>query len=261
MSALQVFRKGLVVGREDFRAFWNLRTWLSAWMLRIGTGALLWVLVGRMLGSEEKLAYLLIGNAVIAGPIAVGMVIPASTWDRWESTYPLLVVSPSSMVPAQLGRTAIWWLHGVGTSLATFALLGLCFGLALPPRAILLLPLIAVVCASTHAFALTLGGLVNRVPPLRNVLQNSVMPLLMAVCGVSVPVSFWPPWLQLTAQVLPVTHGLSAVRTLLAGGALPEVAEQGALELLVGVSWLATAAFTIDWLANQGRADGSIELT
>lgn len=264
MSALFVLRQGMVVGREDFRAFWNLRTWFSAWMLRIGTSAALWVLVGRMLGSEQKLSYLLIGNAVMAGPIAVGMVVPASTWDRWEGTYSLLVASPSSMVPAVLGRTAIWCLHGLGTALACFAILCAGFGLSLPVARPLVLgglvALLALVCMSSHAFALMLGALVNRTPSLRNVLQNSTMPVLMALCGVSVPIDFWSPGLQALAYVLPISHGLMAIRTLLEGGAPLRIANEASLELLVGLGWLAAAVFTMDWLANRGRADGSIDV-
>jgi len=230
MIAWQIFRQGLVVGREDFRVFWNWRTWFSAWIMRIGTSAAIWVLLGRMLGSERQAQFLLLGNAVMAGPIAVGMVIPASAWDRWEGTYPLIVVSPSSMVPAHLGRTIIWWLHGVGTSLATFALLGAAFGLALSPRVLLVLPLlIAVVCASAYCFLLALGSLVNRAPPFRNVLQNGTMPLLMAVCGVSVPLEFWSEGVQTLARGLPITHGLLAIRALFAGGTASFVLEKASL--------------------------------
>jgi ABC-2 type transport system permease protein len=259
--AWQIFRQGLVVGREDFRAFWNWRTWFSAWMVRIGTSAALWVLLGRMLGSERQAQYLLIGNAVMAGPIAIGMVIPASAWDRWEGTYPLIVISPSSIVPAHLGRTIIWLLHGVGTSLATFALLATAFGLTLNLHVLLWLPwLIGAVCASAYCFLLALGALVNRAPPFRNVLQNGTMPLLMAVCGVSVPLEFWCEGVQTLAQALPITHGLLAIRTLFEGGAASNVLRDVARELLVGAGWFVVASLAIDRLANAGRADGSIEL-
>lgn len=261
MIARHVFRQGLIVGREDFRAFWNWRTWLSAWMLRIGTSAAIWVLLGRMLESPEQAEFLLVGNAVMAGPTAVGMVIPASTWNRADGTYPLLVVAPSSMVPAMLGRTGIWWLHGVGTALATFALLAGVFGVSFRAAALVwLLGPVALVCASAYCFCLALGSVVNRAPSLRNVLQNGVMPLLMAVCGVSVPLGFWPTWVQVIAHGLPVTHGLSAIRALLAGGETAGILRSLGLEALVGACWLGFAILAMDRLADAGRADGSIEL-
>jgi ABC-2 type transport system permease protein len=82
MSWLRVFRAGLLVGWYDFLVFWSWKTWLSAWMLRIVTNATAWVLMGHLLGSEEKLRYLLIGNAVAAGPLAAALAIAASTWER-----------------------------------------------------------------------------------------------------------------------------------------------------------------------------------
>jgi hypothetical protein len=40
----------------------------------------------------------------------------------------------------------------------------------------------------------------------------------MAVAGANVPVDFWPGPVQAVANLLPVTHGLLAVRQLLDGG-------------------------------------------
>ncbi|MET0384326.1 MAG: ABC transporter permease [Polyangiales bacterium] len=260
MSTWDVVRQAAVVGREDFRGFWSWRSWLSAWMLRIATSAAMWVLLGRMLGAPAQAMFLLVGQAVVAGPTAVGMVIPASTWDRWEGTYPLVVVSPTSLLPVMIGRTAIWIAHGIGTSVATFLLLGLAFGMQLPLSAApALLGLVTVICVSSYCFMLALGALINRVGALRNVAQNAAMPVLMAVCGVSVPVSFWPPWVQALAACLPITHGLAAVRRVLQPeAATPWLAEVG-LELGVGAAWLVVAALTMDWLADAGRVDGSIE--
>jgi hypothetical protein len=63
----RIFRGGLGVGREDFRAFWTWRTWLFGWLARILTSAAIWVLLGRMTGAPGQAEYLLVGNAAVAG--------------------------------------------------------------------------------------------------------------------------------------------------------------------------------------------------
>jgi ABC-2 type transport system permease protein len=81
----------------------------------------------------------------------------------------------------------------------------------------------------------------------------------MALCGVQVPVVFWPGWVQAVAGLLPVRHGLLGVRALLDGAPAGTVARHAALEAAVGLGWLLVAALTFRRLAESGRRDGSIE--
>jgi ABC-2 type transport system permease protein len=83
--------------------------------------------------------------------------------------------------------------------------------------------------------------------------------VLMSICGVVVPVTFWPGWVQAVANVLPVTHGLEAIRVLLDEGPFDKIVEGVALEFVVATSWLALSILLIDRLAEGGRRDGSIE--
>lgn len=86
---------------------------------------------------------------------------------------------------------------------------------------------------------------------------------MMLICGVMVPVSFWPGWMQVIAQTLPLTHGLAAVRALADPTASPVAAGEVALPLLVagglGAGWLLLAALLPERLASAGRRTGSIE--
>lgn len=235
--------------------------WLLTWVLRVSTSAATLVLLGRLVGSEERVHFLLIGQAVIVGPQATGWVAAASTWDRFAGTYPLLVIAPSSLAPAMMGRTSIWFLNGIATSLSVFVILVPLFGLTVPMPRVLLIPfLIALVCASFYCLVLFLGSLVIRAPRLRNVVHNVASTLTMAICGVAVPVTFWPDWVGTVASFLPVTHGLHSIRLLLSGAPAIDIVGGMVLELFVGLFWLGVALLTMDRMANAGRRDGSIEL-
>lgn len=260
MSAARVFRQGLVLGLADFRQFWGVRSWLGGWMLRVSTNAYAWVLLGRLLGSEERLHYLLVGNAVATGATAALWASNSVTWNRHDGTHPLQVIAPASALPAAMGRAAVWLVNGVLTSLASFALLLAAFDYRPPlPSAWLTLPIVVVVCASSYCFALFMGSLVSLRPELRiGALDLSSMACL-ALCGVSVPVNFWPAPVQVLAELLPLTHGLAAIRSLLGVGPSGPVLAPVALELAVGAGWLVAASLCMDRLAEAGRADGSIE--
>jgi ABC-2 type transport system permease protein len=232
MNALRVYGFGLRAGWADFKVFWNWRSWPGGWMLRI----------------------------VSQAALAVGWTVPSSTWDRGDGTYPLLVVAPSSLLPAIMGRTSIWLCNGVATSLVSLAALAIVFDVRVGVMgAVLAVPLVVLTCVSVYCFDLLLGSLINRAPRARNVVHNSVLTMLMAFCGVTVPVVFWPGWLEVLANLLPLTHGLAAIRVVFDGGPLLDVAREATLEVLVGAGWLAASLLTMDRMANAGRADGTIE--
>jgi ABC-2 type transport system permease protein len=262
MSALRIFGQGLRLGMADFARTWTWKSWLWGWMVRILTNAAMWVLLGKLLNSPEKLEYLLIGNGVMAGPQATAWAIGALQADRMDGTYPLQVVAPTSLLPALVGRTSIWMFNGLATVIMTFAVLALAFGLTLPlDVALPLLPALMLICLTSYGFMLFLGAVATRAPMVRNAVMGASLALIMALCGVAVPVSFWPEPVQAIAMVLPVTHGLEAVRLLFAHGPAQAVALELALEALVGAGWLTLALLSVDRMAAAGRRDGSIEFS
>lgn len=261
MSTLRVLRFGLMQGREDFRVFFaNWRVWFLAWGVRSIFAAAMIALLGKLIGSDERVYYLLVGNAVLVGVHAAGWAIQSSTWDRWDGTYPLLVVSPHGVRPSTVGRSSIWIFSGSITSLTTFAVLALMFGLPLPWPGALIIPLvIIVICASAYAFALAIGAFVIREPRVRNIIHSFVMTILGAFTGANVPILFWPAWVEEMANLLPVTHGLSALRLVLSSGAPSLIVRGLVLEVAVGAAWFLIAWFSMNVMANAGRADGTID--
>lgn len=259
MSQLfRIYRHGLLVGLRDFAGFWTWRSWIGGWMLRILTNVMIWVLMGRLLGSPAKLQYLLIGNAAAAG---LGtFALPAATWDRMDGTYPLMVIAPSSQIPAVLGRMSVWMFGWIASSLLTFAILFAAF--SIPVTALGLIAIIGVVpllCLSTLFLSAFFGALAAMAPRYRNILAWALIFITSAICGVSVPVTFWPGWVQVIANLMPVTHGLQGLRLALAGGDGGQILRQVGLEAAVGLGWLSLAAISFDRMAEMGRADGSIE--
>lgn len=255
---MRVFLQALRLGTRDFGAFFTLKSFLGAWMVRMITNALMWVMLGQLLGSRETLEYLLVGIAISTG---VGSTAAAaSTWDRSGGTYPLLVVSPLGPAAATLGRSSVWALSWIPSSILTFAVVCWIIGWRFPAATLAWLPLmITVICFGAWGMCGFLGSVIGGVPKLRNIINNVYLTVLMAFTGVSVPVRAWPEPIQALAQVLPITHGLAAIRVLLAQGPVEQVIAGALLEILVGCGWLALAIFFFRRLADRGRVDGSID--
>jgi ABC-2 type transport system permease protein len=258
MNAWRIFRMGLLVGARDFSIFWTWKTWLTGWMLRIITNVFVWVLMGRLLGSPATLHYLMIGFAATAG---VGtFAVSAGSWDRFDGTYLLLVIAPGSIAPALMGRTAIWVFGWMASAMLTFAIVAFAFSWTLSWHAwIAVAAIVVVLCLSTYCLTIFLGAVAALTPRLRNMFNVVLLIVFSAFCGVSVPVTFWPTWLQFISNLLPVTHGLAAVRLVVEGGHPAPIMTQVAFEILAGLGWLALALLVVDRFAEAGRADGSID--
>ena len=91
----------------------------------------------------------------------------------------------------------------------------------------------------------------------RRTVANVARLAIMALCGVSVP-GVLPAALRWAAQVLPLTHGLDAIRQLFGHPTASSVLAGAGLEVVVGVGWLGLSLSTFRLLAEAGRRDGSL---
>lgn len=261
MTGLRILRNAMHLGYVDFRYQWSPATWLGGWCVRVLAQTTFFALIGQLLGSPLKVEYLLIGNSIMVGCEAALLAVQATTWERFDGTYPLLVVAPASMLPSVVGRTSAWLIDGMATAVIAFYTAALIFRLPLTPvRGLEVLPLILLTCISAYCLALFLGALVSLKPSLRNMVSQVMRLSMMAICGVNVPVTFWPLAVQVTANVLPVTHGVQAVRLALSGAPPAAVLTSALLELVVAAGWLLVALVSFNGIAERGRTDGSIDL-
>jgi ABC-2 type transport system permease protein len=236
------------------------RTWLFGWLARILCQVAFFSLIGRMIGSPGVTTYLVIGNAVLVVAQAVLLTISSTAWERMAGTLPLLVAAPGSLFTVFAGRSVQWIGDGTVCGAVSLLVVGPLFGIGLPlGGALLAIPILFVVALAVYAFGLALGGIVLRAIELRALAANLSVFALMLLCGVQVPTSFWPRPVAAVADALPVTHGLRAIRALLAHRSGATVALDVALEAAVGLGWLCAAALIFSRLVEAGRSDGSIE--
>lgn len=258
MHFVRVFNASTLNAFADFAATYTVRTWTFAWLGRIIAQVVFFTLIGTLLGSPETQRYLLIGAAVMAIVTDVLFTCASSTWERRAGTLPLLVASPGSLLAVFAGRSIQWVPSSLATSSVCLLGVGPLFGVTWSfPSALVLVFVLFVTAATTYCFALAPGALVLNAMDLRNLVANVIGALITAFCGAVVPVSFWPSWIGWVVNLVPVTHGLRAVRELASGGfdVLPHLG----YAVLTAVIWLVVAGWLLRRLAEQGRRDGTIE--
>lgn len=261
MTSLRTLRFGFLVGLGDFGAVLDWRFWLVTWGARVAAEATFFSLLGKLIDSPDVLRFLVIGSMIGVGSTSAFWASAFFTADRWDGTYAMLVAAPASIIPPIVGRTSVWMLNGVASSLLAFAILRYVFDITFPLfEALVAVPIILLTIWSAYGAALLLGGLMSPWPSAQNFIRTNVTTLLMAFSGVTVPISFWPGPLEAIAQMLPLTHGLRAIRTLVDSGLETSVLNETGLQFIVGLGWLAVSMLLIDRITYVGRANGTIDL-
>jgi ABC-2 type transport system permease protein len=241
----------------DFRAVYTWRTWVFGWLGRMLAQVTFFTYLGILLGSPEQVRFMVLGNAVMTCVVESMMVVASTSWERWMGTLPLIAAAPAGPLWIFFGRSLQWPLSGSGTSLVALFALGPFFGVTFRvgqvPAVVALVLLIAL---STYCFGLFVAALTLLRSGLRNLASNALYLTMMAICGVQVPVHFWPGWVRGLAQAFPLTHGLEALRALHSGA--PVLAAAGRAAGL-GLVWLALAHFAFRWVLRRGRQRGGLE--
>ena len=259
-STTTVMQHAFRAGLADYRAIFTWRSWLLGWFVRVVAQVSFFALIGIRLNNDRSAYFILIGNALaVAAQVGI-FSLNMTTAERWAGTLPLLVASPSSPVVVFASRGAYLAVDGALSALGALFVAGPAFGLPLPwPRILAVLPLTGMVALSAFCFGTFLAGIVFRYRNLNSLVVMITYIGLMAVCGVNVPLSYYPTALDWLSRCLPLTNGLLAIREVFDGDAVGIVVGHAALEAAVGAAWMTLALLTFNRLASQGRLDGSLD--
>ncbi|MET9255174.1 ABC transporter permease [Streptomyces sp. NPDC003717] len=258
MAQLVIVRHAAAAAVAEYRHLYTWRSWTFGWLGRMLSQVTFFTLVGRLLGSEASVHYLVVGNALMVCVIETMMVVPAGSRERAEGTLVALSSTPAPWGTVLFGRGLYAPAGGTLTSAVSLLVLAPLFGVRIPPGHMPLLLLLVVLTAlSTYGFGLLLSALVIAFPGARNIVSNSATLLMTAVCGVQVPVDFWPAWVRAAAAVMPLTHCLTAVRALAAPHSTAPVAVPVVLALVTGACWHALAHLAASWVRRHERTTGS----
>src|SRR5919204_6348295 len=259
MQTLRIMRYAFVCGAQDYASIYTWKSWLAGWYVRVFSQVVFFALIGKLLRSDEQTFFLLVGNATMLAAMEGVWSLNMAMWERDSGALPLLVASPSNPVVVFASRGSYLIMDGLASSVGALFVAGPLFGLELPfPRILLFLPLTVLVGASAYCFGTFLGGVVLRARQISNLVANVGIVTVMTLCGVNVPLSAYPEPVAWVSRLLPLTHGLVAIRDVL-GGDLAAAGVQAGLEVAVGAGWLALCLATFGHFVGHGRHDGSLE--
>lgn len=259
-SSLLVMRAALRVAWADLGAVYTWRSWTLGWTVRVVAQVAFFALIGRLLGSQDRVVFLLVGATALVVAMANMNAVASTTWERRAGTLGLLVASPQSPIPVFVGRSAQWILDGFATGVVSLGVVSFLLGIAWPVESLVLgVIVLGAVSVGSYCFSLFLGSLVLRSPGLRTVVASAGYLSLAILCGVVVPTNFLPTPVVAISLLLPLTHGVEAFRIALAGGSGVALGASLGLLAVTSTLWLAGSSLLFRRYLERGRTNGTLE--
>ncbi len=261
--------------KANLRLFWSgVRAGLSSYMVELTPTlylgvhtprtilqALFFVLIAKAAGGNDLARFALVGNAVqiaiFYALLSMEVVIES---EKWNSTLGYLIASPSPWLPIMMGKSMFQFFDACLSSALIFLVLPPILGVTLSPLNVLTS---APVILLTIISAGTLGWLIGSLAlPIRwgYMICNIFVYVMMVLCGVNFPLSALPPIVRTIGSLVPVTHGLLAVRAIVDGAGYATVLPLIAKETLIALVYGTLAWIAFGWRLRVTRQNGSFEL-
>lgn len=219
---------------------------------------LFFTLLGAFAGLDP--AYFALGNAVRLASVSglYGCVVVMAE-ERISGTLQVVMASATPIGQTLITRMAMQGLDGVVTTLLGLTVSFLFLGVdASQVQWAWLLPALLIT-----SYAISSLGLLVSIFGVFGVdltfVMNLVYTLLLLFCGVNFPITLLPTYFQAIAQLLPLTHGLIAIRTLVAGETVGVVTQLG-LEALIGLGYGLSGYFLFRYAEYRARVRGTLDL-
>lgn len=211
--------------------------------------------------TNRSPAYFAIGNAVQVSALSgvFGMTMAIAN-ERWFGTLPAILATPANRVALFAGRFMPFVANGLLVSLYSFAIGVIFLGVRLAPGSLAVAGLALLVTTFSCTSIGALQGAISL--RLRDGLfgANLVTMAILLFCGVNIPISELPGWMQVIGNLLPFTHGLEAVRQAADGAGLERVGGLIAIEALVGVAYAVAAFMLFAFLERSARRNATLDV-
>ncbi|HSQ38789.1 MAG TPA: ABC transporter permease [Anaerolineales bacterium] len=227
---------------------------------RIILQSLFFVYLAKAAGGDSLARFALIGNSI---QIAVFMVMLSMEEviesEKWNSTFQYLIAAPSSWFPMMLGKSMSYFGDAIVASTVSFAVLIPVLGIEISFINLMRsVPVILLIIISASALGWSIGAFSL---PIRYgyMICNWFAYAMIIFCGVNIPVSALPPAVQFIGNLLPVTHGLQAVRALIDGAAYADVWPLIGTEIMIALVYSAAAWLMFGYRMRVTRQRGTFE--
>jgi len=260
MNRFRIFYSSAVFSFRAQFDWLNPAMWVTMKFVLSLSQMAFFVFVGLFIQGPAAIPFIAIGNAMQSlSWNTVFSVINITGHDKWDGTLPLLLATPASRLPLFIGRAMIHVLDGLLSVAISFGFAAFLFGANFGQTNALALAVAVVLTAFTMTgYGLLIGGFCFH---FRNpmVFANIFTFILLIFCGVNFPVQNLPSQLQPVSYAFPLTYGLTAARSAIAGATLADVSGTLVQQLFVGVVSMMLGYLFFQTFERSARKSGKME--
>jgi hypothetical protein len=211
------------------------------------------ILLCRFVGGADLAHYASFGAVALTVTLSTTVsIVEVPGSDKWAGTFWRVRTGRLSPFTVFVLRSWPYPVVGFGMALVTLVVVAPASGVAWRgPQLLSLLLCLALLAVTTSAAGL--AGAAFAVGRRADVLVGNLLAYLMMLCSAALVPPGRIRWADLAGNVLPMRHGLAAVR---ASQAHEPFAAQLGAEALVGAGWLAVAWVLIRIQAHRARSSG-----
>jgi len=251
--------------RQSYLSYKSVFMWLN-WpaysasvIVNPMANVLIYGLTGRFaLGSRAAEPFLIGMTAYAVTAILVGGIIQGFYYERSFGTLSVLFLATGNRFSLYFGRGVLHYPNAVlcvVASVGAAIALGVDFGRAEWAGVVLSY---GVMAASVTLFALCLGNLVIMFREW-SIMLAFVQTGLITLTGVVVPREELPSFLRHVGDIIPLTHGLQALRSSVGGASLSSVADELVMELAIGLLFAVLGLLLYVTLERHSRKTNAYE--
>lgn len=259
-AALHVVRAGARASVEMFIAKYPPKVLVASHIPRVIFQTLFFVLLVRFALGPDLVHFALVGNAV--GMAAIVAIVQAGgivSEDRGSGYLPYLMAVPADRVWIILGRCTAFYADALLSAVLALFVVGLIVGAVPDPaRVLYAFPALLLITATLTSMGLLVGSLAFHTRFSQSV-TNFTYYMLLLLCGANYPLDRLPQTAQAVARLLPMTHGLQALRGLLEAASYVDVLRPLATEVVIGLAYAVVAYVVWQRQIERARRTGGTE--
>lgn len=243
-----------------YRAEEPLTVHLTTTVPRVLLQGLFLTLLGRALGGTSGAQYAFVGSVAFAACTrTVVSIVEVPALDQWCDTYYRLQRGRLHPCAVYACRGLPYLLSGLASSAIVLLIDGPLLGLAdVSLHLVRWFALIAVTTVTSFALGLAVSAFAAGRRSAEVLFGNLAAYLILATAGIVTPFSKLPPWLADPGELLPLRHGVEALRAAMLG---QPWGGQMLRECAVGGMWFALAALILLRQNAKARSQTGVDLS
>jgi ABC-2 type transport system permease protein len=260
MSRLRIFFSSALFSFRAQFSWLNPPMWLTMKVVLSLSQMSFFVFVGLFSRGPEWISFIAIGNALqTLSWNTVFSVINITGHDKWDGTLPLVLATPASRFPLFIGRAMMHVLDGLLSVAISFLFAAFLFGVDFSQANVLALAITVFLTSFTMSgYGLLIGGFSFYFrDPL--IFANIFTFVLLIFCGVNFPVQYLPQPLQTFSYAFPLTYGVTAARSAIAGAPFSEISWTLGQQLIVGLGSMILGFIFFQAFERKARKTGKME--